>query len=158
MSTATPELLHDDLPNPLPYYAPSPPKSAASKATTSARRTGTLDDLPGDAMVDKVVAMDEQVTKRNDPGVSGDTRHRGRIALCQAAHRLADDLEVALDALPEHAVAGVLILGNAACHVRDKGGGIADVFEEFGRVRLDRAGTGRALWTGSGRGCAGRRP
>lgn len=89
--------------------------------------------------------MDQHIAKGDDLREFADATGRLRIGFCQSVDRLADDLEVALDGLPQETVGAIVIqrlaLGDlmnaAASRTSSKNFGVLGCIEQLpGPVRF----------------------
>lgn len=79
--------------------------------------------------------MRQHVPEVDDATVLGDTARRVGIVQGEPVHGLADDLEIALDRLPQQPFALVLLQRLAGRDLANEGRGVPDVLKQPGGAR-----------------------
>ena len=105
-----------------------------------AKKGGNLafDRAPHERVVDEVVAVDQDVAEGDDLALVGDARRGFGIVLREALDRLADNLEIPLDGLPQQAVGAVVSQTLTLRHLADESRGVADVLKQLRRLGMHR--------------------
>ena len=87
---------------------------------------------PDERMINKVVAVNEDVAKGYDLAVVANAGGGLGIVLREPPDRLADDLEISLDRLAKQAVISVVLERFAAYRIAYERGGVADILKYLG--------------------------
>ena len=100
------------------------------------RREIVLNHVPDDVVVDHVVAVDEDVSKRDDARCFRDAGSDRRIDLGEAADGFPDDFKLAFDGAAEQLARVVVSEGLAGGELHYQLGGLTDVFQALLRFKL----------------------
>jgi len=82
--------------------------------------------------------VDQDVAEGDDLAVVVDARRGFGVVLCEALNRLADNLEISLDGLPQQAVGTVVSQTLTVRHLADESRGVANVLKQLRRLGMHR--------------------
>ena len=97
-----------------------------------------VDGAPDDAVIDEVVSVRQHVPEVDDAPVLGDAARGAGIMQGEPVHGLADDLESALDRLPQQPFAPLVLQRLAGRDLANEGRSVPDVLKQLGGLRLHR--------------------
>ncbi len=97
-----------------------------------------MDRTPDDAVVDRVIAVDQDVAERDRVRpFRQPQRHIGR-RFFELSKRLADDFELPLDRGAQHRIGGIIVEGSPAHEFGDRVGALLGVPEIGARIMVHR--------------------
>ena len=90
-----------------------------------------MDNIPSDACIYDVIAMNENVAKVDNPTSLADSRCRRWIEFREPVDRLTDDFELSLDGGAEHGIFSVILGRAPGSELANERCSLSGVFQEF---------------------------